>query len=72
MLNITRKNRLIIGVVLVAALALAVLASYRLFSPTNPTEELDEKFRNWILIIDGLVDRPLNLSISNLLSMPST
>jgi len=70
--NITRNRRLIIGAVLLAALALAVLASYWLFPPTSPIEELDEKFLSWTIVIDGLVDRPLNLSVSNLLSMPST
>ena len=69
-----RKNRLIIGIALLAVLAVAVATALWLFLPRNPNEqpELDEKFQNWKLVIDGLVDRPLNLSVSNLLSMPST
>jgi uncharacterized membrane protein YedE/YeeE len=47
---ITRNRRLIIGVVLLAAIALAVLASYWLFPPTSPTEELDEKFLSWTIV----------------------
>ena len=76
MFNKTRKNELIIGIVVLAVLALTLAASLWLFpSPSlTPTgqPQLDEKFRNWVLVIDGLVDRPLNLSVSNLLSMPST
>jgi DMSO/TMAO reductase YedYZ molybdopterin-dependent catalytic subunit len=72
----TRKNRLIIGIALLAVLALAVAATLWLFLPQNQTlneePQLDEKFRNWTLVIDGLADRPMNLSASNLLSMPST
>jgi len=70
----TRKNRLIIGIALLAALA--VTSSLWLLLPKNSTSneqpQLDEKFQNWMLVIDGLVDRPLNLSVSNLLLMPST
>ncbi len=69
-------NRLIAGITLLAALALVFTASFWLFpSPSStPTEQsqLDEKFQNWRLIVDGLVEKPLNLSVSNLLSMPST
>ena len=65
-----------IGIILLAALAVAVTASLWFFLSPNstPTEQpqLPEKFQNWILVIDGLVNRPMNLSVSNLLSMPST
>jgi len=69
-----RKNRLIIGIALLAVLALAAATALWLLLPRNPNEQpqLDEKFQNWKLVIDELVDRPLNLSVSNLLSMPST
>ena len=72
----TRKNRLIVGIVLLAVVALAVTTTLWLFLPpsSTPTEQpqLPEKFGNWTLVIDGLVDRPMNLSVSDLLSMPST
>jgi len=69
-----RKNRLIIGISLLAVLALATATAVWLFLPRNPNEptQLDERFQNWTLAVDGLVDRPLNLSVSDLLSMPST
>jgi DMSO/TMAO reductase YedYZ molybdopterin-dependent catalytic subunit len=71
-----RKNRLIIGIALLAVLALAIATTLWLFLPRNPTlneqPQLDEKFQNWTLVVDGSVDKPLNLSVSNLLSMPST
>jgi len=69
-----RKNRLIIGIALLAVVALAIATTLWLFLPRNPNEQpqFDEKFQNWTLVIDGLVDKPLNLSVSNLLSMPST
>jgi len=69
-----RKNRLIVGIALIAVLALAIAATLWLFLPQNPNEQpqLDEKFQNWTLVINGLVDKPLNLSVLDLLSMPST
>jgi len=68
-----RKNRLIVGISLLTVLALAVVTAVWLFLPRTPSEQLplDERFQNWNLAVDGLVDRPLNLSVSNLLSMPS-
>jgi len=72
--NRTRRNRLIIATVLFAALAITVsLWLFLLQSPPSTEQpQLDEKFRNWTFVINGLVDKPLNLSISNLISMPST
>ena len=68
-----RKNRLIVGISLLTVLALAVVTAVWLFLPRTPSEQLplDERFQNWNLAVDGLVDRPLNLSVSDLLSMPS-
>ena len=76
MSNRTRKNGLIIGIVLPAALGLTLVVALWFFLPRTPTPagqpHFPENFRNWTLVVDGLVDRPLNLSVSNLLSMPST
>jgi len=69
-----RKNRLIVGLSLLAVLTLAIATTVWLFLPRNPSEQtpLDERFQNWTLAVDGFVDRPLNLSVLDLLSMPST
>ena len=77
MANKTRKDRLIVGIALLVGLALSLTVSFGLFSSPSSTStrqaQLNElKSQNWTLVIDGLVDRPLNLSVFNLLSMPST
>jgi len=74
--NKARKNRLIVGVALLAALALS-LTFFGLFPSRSSTSTRQAqmnklKSQNWTLVIDGLVDRPLNLSVFDLLSMPST
>jgi len=72
----TKKNRFIIEVILLTALAVTFAVSLWFFLPRNPTlteqARFPERFGNWTLIVDGLVDRRLNLSISDLLSMSLT
>jgi len=74
--NKTRKNRLIIGIVVLGALALALTTTFLLLLPPRPTSteqpQLPDEFQSWTLVVDGLVDQPLNLSVQDLLSMPST
>jgi DMSO/TMAO reductase YedYZ molybdopterin-dependent catalytic subunit len=75
--NKARRNKSIVGIVLLVGVALSFVASSGLFpSPSfasNRQAQLNEpKSQNWTLVIDGLVDSPLNLSASNLLAMPFT
>lgn len=72
----TRRNGLIVGIILLTGVAITFVVSLWFFLPQDPPPaeqlHLPEEFQNWTLVIDGLIDRPLNLSISDLLSMPST
>ncbi len=77
MVNKARRNKSIVGIVLLVGVALSLTVSGRFLSPPisafNRPAQLNElESQNWTLIIDGLVDNPLNLSASNLLAIPPT
>jgi len=70
------KNKLIITSLLLVAVAVTIAAFVLLYLHQNPTPveqpQLPDEFQNWTLTVNGLVDRTLNLSILDLLSMPAT
>ena len=68
---LTKAQNLVIAVIAAAAIFAGVVYYLSLPAPgANPSPTSPGQDSEWILLVDGLVQRPLNLTLDELVAMP--